>query len=124
MNTFIATAGTALALDAIWLTLQNKYHRSLFQSIQHSPLVPRLFPAIGVYLIIPAMIMLGAVNPATSIQNGITRGAIIGFIVYAFYDLTNYATLTNWTLHMTVTDIMWGTLLCAIAAGVGTYVKK
>jgi uncharacterized membrane protein len=67
---------------------------------------------------------LGAVQPATSFRDGVTRGAVIGAILYAFYDLTNYATLTNWTLSMTVTDIVWGTLLCTVATAVGVYVKK
>lgn len=124
MNAFIATAVTALALDIGWLTYRNSFHQSFFQSIQRSPLIPRLFPAAAIYILIPTALYLGAVQPATSFRDGVTRGAVIGAILYAFYDLTNYATLTNWTLSMTVTDIVWGTLLCTVATAVGVYVKK
>ena len=124
MNAFLATAGTALAMDAVWLTLRNSYHQSLFKSIQHSSIQPKIIPAILVYILIPAAIYVGAVEPSTSVHEGMKRGALIGFFLYAFYDLTNYATFTNWTLQMTLTDILWGTFLCTIAAGVGAYVKK
>jgi len=46
---------------------------------------------------------------------------LTGFILYAFYDLTNYATLTNYTLEMTVTDIAWGTLVCTVGASAGYF---
>ena len=42
-------------------------------------------------------------------------GALLGFVVYATYDFTNYATLKDWTLVMTFTDIAWGTVLCGVA---------
>jgi len=121
---FLATTITILLLDLVWLTFRNKAHQSLFQSIQKSPLQARLIPAIGVYLLIPAAVYLGAVQPATSLLNGIKRAALIGFFLYAFYDLTNYATLTDWTLRMTLTDIAWGTFLCTIAAAAGVYYKN
>jgi len=124
MKALLATAGTALALDVVWLTLRNSYHQSLFNSIQHSPLQQKIIPALLIYILIPVAIYVGAVQPSTSVQEGIQQGALVGFFLYAFYDLTNYATFTNWTLQMTITDILWGTFLCAIAAGVGVYVKK
>jgi len=124
MKALLATAGTALALDAVWLTLRNSYHQSLFNSIQHSSLQAKIIPAILIYILIPVAIYVGAVKPSASVHEGMKRGALIGFFLYAFYDLTNYATFTNWTLQMTLTDILWGTFLCTIAAGVGAYVKK
>ena len=124
MKAFLATAGTALALDLVWLTLRNSYHQSLFKSIQHSPIQPKIIPTILIYILIPVAIYVGAVKPSTSVHDSLYRGALIGFLLYAFYDLTNYATFTNWTLQMTLTDILWGTFLCTVAAGVGAYVKK
>lgn len=124
MNAFLATAGSALLMDGVWLTLRNNYHQSLFQKIQQSPLKARVIPAIAIYMLIPLALFIGAVQPASTVIDGMKRGALIGLFLYAFYDLTNYATLTQWTLQMTVTDILWGTFLCTLAAGVGAYVKK
>lgn len=116
--------GVGLLLDGIWLTLRNQYHQSLFQSIQRSPIVLRILPAIAIYLLIPLTVYLTAVQSVTTVRDGLLKGALTGAILYGFYDLTNYATFTNWTLQMTIVDVLWGTFLCASVAAVGVYVKK
>ena len=52
-------------------------------------------------------------------EDAVTKGALLGLVLYAFYDLTNYATLEGWTLQMTITDILWGVLVCSAGAAVG-----
>ena len=49
----------------------------------------------------------------------IAYGAMFGFFAYSTYDLSNYATLRNWTLQLTLIDIAWGTVLGALAAAAG-----
>jgi len=119
-----ATAVTTLLMDAVWLTLRNDYHKDLFMKIQGSPLTPRLLPAIGVYILIPVAIYLYAISVAKSVGDAAWKGALIGFVLYAFYDFTNYATLTDYTAAMTVTDILWGTVLCTVGAAVGFSVSR
>ena len=122
MNAVEAIVGSALAvgvLDAGWLTLHYNYHRDLFYKIQKSELNPRLIPAALIYLLIPVAVFLYAVKDAQNTKDAAIKGALIGFILYAFYDLTNFATLTNYTLDMTLTDIAWGTTVCALGAAVG-----
>jgi uncharacterized membrane protein len=43
-------------------------------------------------------------------------GAVFGAVVYAVYDLTNYALLKDWPLVVTVVDIFWGAVVCASTA--------
>jgi uncharacterized membrane protein len=119
---FFTVAITVLALDAVWLTIRSDYHNNFFQSVQKSPLVARILPAIAIYLLIPTVLTLYAVQTAHSVQEALLKGAVIGAILYGFYDLTNYSTLTNWTLSMTVVDTLWGTTVCAIGSAVGAYV--
>ncbi len=124
MSTAKSLLGMVAAIgmgDAVWLTLRQKYHERLFQGIQRSPLDVRWIPAIFVYVILITSLYLGAVSLATSVENAAFRGAVVGFLMYAFYDLTNYATLTQYTLEMVVTDALWGTALCTIAATVVYY---
>ena len=45
-------------------------------------------------------------------------GALFGFFTYATYDLTNQATLRNWTVQLTLIDVAWGTILGAISASI------
>jgi len=122
MNALEAIVGAALAvgvLDAGWLTLHYNYHRDLFYKIQKSELNPRFIPAVLIYILIPVAIFLYAIKDALSTKEAALKGALVGFILYAFYDLTNFATLTNYTLDMTLTDIAWGTAVCTAGAVVG-----
>ena len=44
----------------------------------------------------------------------LTYGALFGLLAYATYDLTNYATLRNWTLQITIVDLMYGTVVAGL----------
>jgi uncharacterized membrane protein len=110
----------ALLLDFSWLAYKQEYHNALFKSIQKSDLVVRYLPAAIVYL----MIVVAAyyvVQTSKSVIDSMIRGAIVGFFLYGFYDATNYATFTNWTLQMAITDTLWGTFLFTIVSGFGYY---
>jgi len=52
-------------------------------------------------------------------QKAAVSGAVLGFVAYATYDLTNFATLKVWTLRVTVLDIGWGAVVTAAAASAG-----
>jgi uncharacterized membrane protein len=44
---------------------------------------------------------------------------MFGCFTYATYDLTNQATLRNWSTALTVADICWGTFLAGLSAWLG-----
>ena len=44
------------------------------------------------------------------------NGALFGLFTYATYDLTNYATLKDWTAALAVSDIAWGMVTTAVVA--------
>ena len=46
-------------------------------------------------------------------------GAVLGFVAYATYDLTNLAVIRNWPLALSFIDIAWGTLVSGVAAAAG-----
>lgn len=121
VKTIGGMALTMGVLDAGWLTLRNTYHQSLFKSIQGSALQVRWLPALLIYILMPIALYLWA--KGTTVQEAASKGALVGFILYAFYDLTNYATLQGWTLDMTITDVLWGVLVCAAGAIAGHYLR-
>jgi uncharacterized membrane protein len=51
-------------------------------------------------------------------------GAILGLVAYATYDLTNQATLKDWSTIVTVVDLVWGTLLTGTVAVIATYCAR
>lgn len=67
----------------------------------------------------PAGIIPGV--KSDSVATAVVHGALSGFFTYATYDLSNYATLRNWTLQVTAIDIAWGTLLGGMAAATGCF---
>lgn len=42
--------------------------------------------------------------------------ALIGFLSYAMYDLTNLTFIQNYSLKFTLVDIVWGTFACSMVA--------
>jgi uncharacterized membrane protein len=124
-SALFATFLTILAMDAVWLTFRYSYHASLFQAIQKSPLQARIVPAFLIYLLIPFALYIWAIQSAKTMGQAAAKGALVGAILYAFYDLTNYATFTKWTLEMTLIDILWGITVCSVGAASGfSFLRK
>ena len=57
-----------------------------------------------------------------SLTRVIMYGALFGLVAYGTYDLTNQAVIRDWPVVMTVTDMIWGAVLTAVAAAVGSLV--
>lgn len=115
-------AGLAFAaIDAVWLTtMTNRLYKPILGPILADK--PDMKAAVAFYLIYIGGIVLLAISPALK-DGGLGRaamnGAILGFVAYATYDLTNQATLKVWSTQMTVIDIIWGTVLTLSASSVG-----
>lgn len=126
MNLYVVVAVglTILALDAAWLTFRAGYHANLLKSVQGSPLIVRVVPAALVYVLIPVAIVYLVLDHVKTIQEAGIKGAALGAAMYGLYDLTNYATLTKWTLEMTITDILWGTFVCGAGSMAGLWMSK
>lgn len=116
-----ATLVTFLVADMIWLgSMVSRLYRPAMGDIALQGF--RLGPAAIFYLLYPIGIVLFAIQPALKSGSFVTAtvyGALLGFFCYATYDLTNQATLKNWSTMLTVVDIAWGMTLGAIAATVG-----
>lgn len=118
---YLATLVTFLAIDAIWLGLIAKK----FYAAQLGPLMREdvLFLPAGIfYLFYSAGIVLLAVRPeqaSLSLVNIAFYGAVVGFIAYGTYDVTNLATLKNWPVLMSVIDFVWGICISSTVAVAG-----
>jgi uncharacterized membrane protein len=117
---YLAVALTFVAADMAWLgTMASRLYRPTLGDIAISGV--NLPPAIIFYAIYPIGLLIFAIYPALrsgSLTTAALSGALFGFFTYATYDLTNYATLRNWTLQLTLVDVAWGTLLAAMASTV------
>ena len=114
------------AIDAVWLTTMGAV---LYRPALGDILAPnlRVVPAIAFYLMYPIGIVVFAVLPGLRAQSPLAAASLallFGALAYATYDLTNYATLRNWTLQITVIDIGYGALASSIAATVGYFAVR
>ncbi len=113
-------------LDAIWLSLMGP---RLYRPTLGDILLPGLnvAPAIAFYLIYPIGILIFALLPALkagSVSHALIFGALFGALAYATYDLTNHATLRNWTVQLTLMDLAWGPFATAMAAAAAFYLSR
>ncbi|MDX1945169.1 MAG: DUF2177 family protein [Pirellulaceae bacterium] len=82
---------------------------------------PRWGPAIAVYLLIPAGIVLfvrPAMGPNAQLWQAALWGALFGLVLYGTYDFTNRCILEKWSLRLTLADIAWGCVLCGLGASI------
>jgi uncharacterized membrane protein len=106
------------AVDAAWLSVMGPMvYRPTLGDILATNL--RIAPAVAFYAMYPIGVVAFAVLPALRAESpmtGATQALLFGAIAYATYDLTNYATLRNWNLQITLLDIVYGAFASGVAA--------
>jgi len=121
---YVAALLTLLFVDMAWLGIMApRFYRPTLGDIAISGV--NFPPAIVFYAVYPIGLLIFAIIPALksgSITTAVVSGALFGFFTYATYDLTNHATLRNWTLQLTLVDVAWGTILAAITSAVTFWV--
>jgi len=117
---YVVTAVIFLGLDFVYLSLAGgpMYRQALGDHLAN-PM--RVVPGIVFYVIYIFGLQYFAVSPA--FQDGqwttaLVRGAVLGFIAYATYEFTNYATLARWTGKLVLVDMVWGTVLSGVASSI------
>jgi uncharacterized membrane protein len=116
----LATALVMLALDALWLGLLAK---SLYQAAL-GPLLadpPRWAAAVAFYGLYTAGVLVFVVLPTAGRpwHSALWMGALFGLVAYGTYDLSNLATLRDWTWRLALVDMAWGAFITAASACAG-----
>jgi uncharacterized membrane protein len=118
---WVAAAVVFLGLDAVWLAFSaSVLYRPLLGDLLREDFL--LAPTALFYLIYTIGIVVFAVSPALATGRWSAaglRGMFLGLFGYSVYDLTNQATLRDWPVAVTLADLVWGTLLTAVAAIAG-----
>jgi uncharacterized membrane protein len=125
MSTYAASLVTFLLLDGIWILgiARGFYRREMGALLRENT---RYIPILLFYLSYVAVLMYLSILPAAYESDPwkvVFASALLGFASYGTYDVTNYALLKNWSLRLTVIDIMWGIFVSCISgiAGYFTY---
>jgi uncharacterized membrane protein len=113
-------------IDMLWITLvANKFYRKeLGQFLAPTPIWSA---AILFYLFYLLGVVFFVILPAVKTGDwtkALLWGAFFGAVAYATYDLTNYSTITNWSLSATIVDLMWGTFVTSVISVIGFYIAR
>ena len=104
-----------LAIDAIWLGVVSKdFYKNQIGNLMKQDI--NWTAAVVFYIIYIFGLVFFVIAPSVeknSSLRALFTGAIFGLITYATYDLTNLATLNNWSYIVTIVDLAWGTFLSA-----------
>lgn len=121
MSLYLASAVVFFVIDFVWLSLAGPtlYKREIGQLLLDQP---NLLVAAGFYL----FYVLGLVVLVTAPANGdvvraLLMGAVLGFVAYGTYDLTNLSTMRGFTPTIAAIDMAWGTFLTAVSAAAGVF---
>ena len=121
LKPFGAGLVTFLALDLLWIgVVANAFYKRELAGLARMDgenFAIRLGPALVLYPLIILGLQLFVLPKADGqpLQAALW-GGLFGLIGYGVYDLTNYATLTQFTLRMTVVDMCWGFVLSALTS--------
>ncbi len=126
LKLYLLTIPIFFLIDMIWLgSLAKKFYGD---NIGHLLSEKVNWKAAAVfYFIYIVGILFYSVVPA--LENGgwqraLLLGSTFGFFTYATYDLTNLATLKNWSVKVVLVDIVWGMILCGAVAAASFQVAK
>lgn len=119
----LAAAAAMLVLDLAWLGV---VARGLYVSALGPLMRPEAYwPAAALfYAFYVAVIVTWAVLGTEHPRAAALRGAGLGFVAYATYELTNWAVLRDWPAWIVPVDIAWGVVLTAVVALTGKLAEQ
>lgn len=119
----LATGATMLVLDLLWLGV---FARGLYDAALGSLRRPEVFwpAALLFYAFYVAATVAWAVLRTDAPLAAARRGAGLGAVSYATYELTNWAVLRDWPAWIVPVDVAWGVALTAVAALAGKLAQR
>ena len=115
-----------LVVDVIWLsiTVKSLYKPALGSLLRDKPV---MWAAVLFYIIYMIGLTLIIIKPAlasNSVLQAFWTGVIFGIVAYGTYNLTNMATIKNWSSTIVWIDMIWGGLLTGFSSAAGIYLTK
>ena len=123
---YLTTTVIFLLIDIVWLSqaVPYFYQPNIGDLLREDPII--LIAALF-YLIYPIGVNILVVIPALEgrfVKKVFFNGFIFGFVAYGTYNLTNMATLTGWSIHVVLVDMLWGGILTASSATFAVYYTR
>ncbi len=101
-------------IDAVYLKLISEKFNKQIIDIQGSEVKFRLLPAIVCYIALIFGLYYFVINTNETREKKILNAFLLGLIIYAVYETTNYALIDKWSYEMVIIDTIWGGVLFAL----------
>ena len=126
LTAFIFASIIFLIIDVIWLSITVKalYRPHLGGLLRDQPI---MWAAVLFYLIYMIGLSIIILRPALindSILQAFWTGIIFGVVAYGTYNLTNMATIKNWSSTIVMIDMIWGGILTGFSSAIAIYFTK
>ena len=123
---FIFVSIIFLIIDVLWLsiTVKSLYRPALGDLLKDKPVMWAAVLFYIIYMIGVALIILKPALANDSILQALWTGVVFGVVAYGTYNLTNMATIKNWSASIVWIDMIWGGLLTGFSSAVGLYLTK
>lgn len=114
------------AIDMMWLGVvaKNFYAKHIGHLMKTDV---NWIAAIIFYLIFIVGLVVFVITPAIekgSWVHAVIFGALFGLVCYATYDLTNLAVAKDWSLIVTIVDLLWGAILAASVSVITYFIAR
>lgn len=121
VKTYIGTLVAFTIIDSVWLgVIAPDFYNDNIGHLMADQV--NWGAALAFYLLyIAGIVKFGILSTAADKgwKGAALNGAAFGFIAYATYDLTNYATLKDWPVIVVVADMIWGAFITGSSAAIG-----
>ena len=123
---FIFVSIIFLIIDVLWLsiTVKSLYRPALGDLLKDKPVMWAAILFYIIYMIGVALIILKPALANDSIVQALWTGVVFGIVAYGTYNLTNMATVKNWSASIVWIDMLWGGFLTGFSSAVGIYLTK
>ena len=120
MIQYLISAIIFVILDGTYLNLVKGYFNKQVKSIQGSDIQMNIVATGLVYVVLIYGLNYFIIRKNKSVK----EAALLGFFVYAVYELTNLALFKNWSIFTVIIDTLWGTVLFGLTTAIVYKIKN
>ncbi len=116
-----------LICEKIWFSFSGEFLKdqlSQIALIKDNEFDIRIDSAILTYLVMSFSIsyFVFTINFPDSLIQAISRGFLLGLVIYGVFDLTNRTILTHYSWKLVIVDMIWGTMMYSFVSGITFFV--
>ena len=118
---YIISALVFTLIDGIYLSLMKNYFNNLVVKIQATPIKFRYLGAVATYAFLTFAIYYFILSDKSKT---LLDAFILGLVIYAVYEFTNYTLLRGWNIETVIIDTSWGALLFVLTTIISRQIYK